>query len=30
MSAVVESQGLSLKYRHQGLSWTVVGFERER
>ena len=28
MLAVVESQGMPLTYRHQGLSWTVVGFER--
>jgi magnesium-protoporphyrin O-methyltransferase len=28
MVAAVESQGMSATYRHQGLSWTVVGFER--
>jgi hypothetical protein len=29
MVAVVESTGMSLRYRHRGLSWTVVGFERQ-
>ena len=28
MLAVVEAQGLTPKYRHQSLSWTVVGFGR--
>lgn len=28
MVAVVESQGMAVRYRHRGLSWTVVGFER--
>jgi magnesium-protoporphyrin O-methyltransferase len=28
MVAAVESQGMSLEYRHRGLAWTVVGFER--
>jgi len=28
MVAVVQSQGMSVRYRHRGLSWTVVGFER--
>lgn len=28
MMAVVESQGMSRRYRHRGMSWTVVGFER--
>lgn len=28
MVGVVESQGMALRYRHRGLSWTVVGFER--
>jgi 2-polyprenyl-3-methyl-5-hydroxy-6-metoxy-1,4-benzoquinol methylase len=28
MMAVVESQGMSVRYRHRGLSWTVLGFER--
>jgi 16S rRNA G966 N2-methylase RsmD len=28
MLAVVQSQGMTLSHRHQGLSWTVVGFER--
>jgi magnesium-protoporphyrin O-methyltransferase len=28
MVAVVESQGMSVEYRHRGLSWIVVGFER--
>jgi hypothetical protein len=29
MVAVVQSQGMSLRYRHRGLAWTVVGFERQ-
>jgi magnesium-protoporphyrin O-methyltransferase len=28
MMAAVEAQGMSPKYRHRGLAWTVVGFER--
>ena len=28
MMAVVESQGMAVRYRHRGLSWTIVGFER--
>lgn len=28
MMAAVEAQGMSLNYRHRGLAWTVVGFER--
>jgi magnesium-protoporphyrin O-methyltransferase len=28
MVDVVESQGMALQYRHRGLWWTVVGFER--
>jgi magnesium-protoporphyrin O-methyltransferase len=28
MVTVVESQGMSVKYQHRGLLWTVVGFER--
>jgi 16S rRNA G966 N2-methylase RsmD len=28
MVAVVQLQGMSVRYRHRGLSWTVVGFER--
>ncbi|MGH3509964.1 MAG: class I SAM-dependent methyltransferase [Nocardioidaceae bacterium] len=28
MVAVVEAQGMTLRYRHRGLWWTVVGFER--
>jgi len=28
MMAAVESQGMSVRYRHRGPSWTVVGFER--
>lgn len=28
MVAVVESQGMAVRYRHRGLSWTVMGFER--
>lgn len=28
MMAVVQSQGMSMRYRHRGLSWIVVGFER--
>lgn len=28
MVAVVQLRGMSLRYRHRGLSWTVVGFER--
>jgi 16S rRNA G966 N2-methylase RsmD len=28
MLAVVESNGMVLRYRHRGLAWTVVGFER--
>jgi len=28
MMAAVEAQGMSLEYRHRGLAWTVVGFER--
>lgn len=28
MVAVVESQGMAIRYRHRGLSWTVMGFER--
>lgn len=28
MVSVVESQGLAMRYRHRGMSWTVVGFER--
>jgi 16S rRNA G966 N2-methylase RsmD len=30
MVAVVESQGMALRYRHRGLSWAVVAFERPR
>ncbi len=29
MMTVVKSQGMVLRYRHRGLSWTVVGFGRE-
>lgn len=29
MISVVESQAMTARYRHRGLSWTVVGFERE-
>lgn len=28
MVAVVESQAMTVRYRHRGMSWTVVGFER--
>jgi len=28
MTSVVERHGCRLKYRHRGLSWNVVGFER--
>ncbi|MGH3509518.1 MAG: class I SAM-dependent methyltransferase [Nocardioidaceae bacterium] len=28
MVAIVESQGMALRYGHRGLWWTVVGFER--
>lgn len=28
MTAVVASHGMVLRYRHRGLSWAVVGFER--
>ena len=28
MMSVVQSQGMTMRYRHRGLSWTVVGFER--
>ena len=28
MIAAVEAQGLSVSYRHRGLSWHIVGFER--
>ena len=28
MIAVAEAQGLSVSYRHRGLSWDIVGFER--
>ena len=28
MLAVVEAQGLALRYQHRGVSWSVVGFER--
>jgi 16S rRNA G966 N2-methylase RsmD len=28
MVRVVEAEGLTLRYQHRGLSWTVVGFER--
>jgi 16S rRNA G966 N2-methylase RsmD len=28
MVAVVESQGMAVRYRRRGLSWTVMGFER--
>lgn len=28
MVAVVEAQGLAVRYRHSGWSWNVVGFER--
>jgi 16S rRNA G966 N2-methylase RsmD len=28
MIAAVEAQGLSVSYRHRGLSWDIVGFER--
>jgi 16S rRNA G966 N2-methylase RsmD len=28
MVAVVEAQGLAVRYRDRGLSWTVMGFER--
>jgi magnesium-protoporphyrin O-methyltransferase len=28
MLAVVEAQGMTLRYRHCGLSWTVVGLDR--
>ena len=29
MVRVVESEGMTLRHRHQGLTWTVVGFERQ-
>jgi 2-polyprenyl-3-methyl-5-hydroxy-6-metoxy-1,4-benzoquinol methylase len=29
MVAVAQLQGMSLRYRHRGLAWTVVGFERQ-
>ena len=28
MIATAEAQGLSVSYRHRGLSWNIVGFER--
>jgi magnesium-protoporphyrin O-methyltransferase len=28
MVAIVESKGMAVAYRHRGLSWTVMGFER--
>jgi hypothetical protein len=28
MIAAAEAQGLSVSYRHRGLSWHVVGLER--
>lgn len=28
MVAVVEAQGMAVRYRHRGLAWTVMGFDR--
>jgi hypothetical protein len=28
MIEAAEAQGLSVSYRHRGMSWNIVGFER--